>query len=87
MSFFTLNLEGVFMFVSPAWTARLGHPVNQVIGKPIGHFIHPDDLVASQAFLKRTLETGRQQTNIEYRVRHADGTWHWYRSNGFPHQG
>jgi len=81
---FTLNTDGVFMFVSPAWTAHLGHPVTQVIGKPFGHFIHPDDLVSCQAFLKRTLETGQPQTKIDYRVRHADGTWHWYRSNGFP---
>ncbi|RPI90257.1 MAG: PAS domain S-box protein, partial [Spirochaetales bacterium] len=81
---YTLNTEGVFMFVSPAWTVLLGHPVAQVIGKSFEQFIHPDDIGKVQAYLKRTLETGRQQTNIEFRVRHAAGTWHWYRSNGYP---
>ncbi|MHB8054993.1 MAG: PAS domain S-box protein [Candidatus Aminicenantales bacterium] len=81
---YTLDAEGVFMFVSPAWTTLLGHPVDQVIGKPFQQFIHPDDRERCLAFLKKTLETGQRQTDIEYRVHHADGTWRWHLSNGFP---
>ena len=81
---YTLTLEGVFLSVSPAWTVLLGHPVTQVVGKPFQQFIHPDDLARYQAFLQRTIEPGQRQTGIEYRVQHADGTWRWHISNGFP---
>ena len=81
---YTLNAEGVFVFVSPAWTILLGHPVTQVVGKPFQQFVHPDDLEKCLAFLQRTFEPGQRQTGIEYRVQHADGTWRWHLSNGFP---
>ena len=29
---YTLTADGVFVFVSPAWTVLLGHPLNQVVG-------------------------------------------------------
>jgi PAS domain S-box-containing protein len=80
---YTLNTEGVFILVSPACTALLGHPVTQVVGKPFQQFVHPDDLEKCLAFLHKTIELGQRQTGIEYRVQHADGTWRWFISNGF----
>ena len=40
---YTLSLDGVFTFVSPAWTQKLGHDVSEVVGYGIDQFIHPDD--------------------------------------------
>jgi PAS domain S-box-containing protein len=78
---YTLSLDGIFQFVSPAWNELLGHNADQVIGKYFGVFIHPDDLQACRAYMKQTLETGRPQSGIEYRVLHIDGSWRWHRTN------
>jgi len=82
--FFTLDPEGVILFVSSAWTVLLGHPVTQVVGRPFRQFVHPDDLARYQAFMQRAVEAGQRQTGIEYRLQHADGSWRWYNTRAVP---
>jgi PAS domain S-box-containing protein len=44
--------------------------------------IHPDDLPALKANVQAQLE-GRQDTHqVEYRIRHRDGSWRWIASSG-----
>jgi PAS domain S-box-containing protein len=81
---YTLTADGVFIFVSPAWTTLLGHPVAQVAGQPFQQFIHPDDIRGCMVFLHSVIETGQRQTGIEYRVQHADGSWRWHTSSAVP---
>jgi PAS domain S-box-containing protein len=81
---YTLTTAGVFSFVSPAWTALLGHPVSQVVGQLFPQFVHPDDLAGCMVFLRAAIETGQRQEGVEYRVRHSDGTWYWHTTSGVP---
>jgi len=81
---FTINTEGVFIFVSPSWTTHLGHPVTQVIGKPFTQFVHPDDIAGCLQFMRRVFNTGQRQTGVEYRVKHVDGAWRWHTTNAVP---
>jgi diguanylate cyclase (GGDEF)-like protein/PAS domain S-box-containing protein len=81
---YTLTPEGVFTFVSPAWTTLLGHPVNQVAGHPFQPFVHPDDLPGCMVWLQKVIETGQRQEGVEYRVRHIDGSWRWHTSSAVP---
>jgi len=81
---YTFDLNGIFTFVSPSWTTILGHPVAQVIGKQFRQFVHPDDIARCEASMQKVLETKRGQTNIEYRVKHTDGSWHWNNTNAMP---
>ena len=81
---YTLTAEGVFTFISPAWTALLGHPVNQVVGKPFQLFVHPDDFAGCMVFLQAVIETGQRREGVEYRVRHTDGSWRWHTSSAVP---
>jgi PAS domain S-box-containing protein len=81
---YTLTPEGVFTFVSPAWTVLLGHPVSQVYGQPFQQFVHPDDLAGCMVFLHAAIDTGQRQEGVEYRVRHIDGSWHWHTSSAVP---
>jgi len=81
---YTLSPEGMFTFVSRSWTAMLGHAVDEVIGKPFAPFVHPDDLPACSALLREVVETGRRAQNVEYRVRHLDGSWRWHSSDAAP---
>ena len=81
---YTLNPEGVFTFVSTGWTALLGHPLTQVIGKSFQPFVHPDDIANCESFLQKTIATGQRQTGVEYRVLHIDGSWRWHTTNAIP---
>lgn len=81
---YTLAPDGTLTYVSPNWPEMLGHAVNQVVGEPIGRFVHPDDLPGCEEFLKRLFLTGKKQSGIEYRVRHQNGQWRWHTSNASP---
>ena len=78
---YTMNPDGVFTFVSPAWTALLGHPVDQVVGRSFQQFVHPDDIPGCLAWLKKIIGTGERQEGIEYRVLHSGGEWKWHTSS------
>ncbi len=79
---YTLSSEGLFTFVSPAWTRRLGHDLSEVEGHSFIPFVHPEDAPRCLAFLEQVLRTGDESQSIEYRVRHKNGTWRWHRSTG-----
>ena len=81
---YTLTTEGILTFVSPAWTTMLGHSQELVVGQSFQKFVHPDDLPACQAFLKKVIEGGGRQAGIEYRVQHMDGRWFWHATSAVP---
>ncbi|MCD4785128.1 MAG: PAS domain S-box protein [Candidatus Eremiobacteraeota bacterium] len=78
---YTLNKNGVFLYVSSGWTRILGHDIKDVVGKPLAPFIHPDDVPVCFAFLKKVIDTGEPQGGVEYRIKHLDGTLRWHASN------
>ncbi len=81
---YTLSLEGMFAYVSPIWTEKLGHDVSEVEGRSYEAFVHPEDAHLCRAFVERTATTGRKQAGVEYRVRHKNGEWLWHTSNISP---
>jgi len=81
---FTLNAEGIFTFVSPAWTELLGHPTDQVIGQSFQPFVHVDDILVCLEFLQKVFNTEQKQDGVVYRVKHISGEWRWYRANAVP---
>jgi len=79
---YSLSPEGVFTYVSPSWTPLLGHCAADVVGRPFGDFVHPDDLNSCTDAIWRALGTDAGESGVEYRVRHADGSWRWHRGAG-----
>jgi PAS domain S-box-containing protein len=79
---FTLNSEGVFAFVSPAWERHFGFPTGEVVGKHFAPFVHPDDVAPLVEYLKRVYTTGQSETSPGFRVKHANGGWLWFVVNG-----
>ena len=75
---YSFSIDGVFTFVSPAWTILLGHPVNKIVGKPFHDFVHPDDIPKYTAWFYKVISTDRQQDEIEYRIQNINGTWLWH---------
>jgi len=81
---YSLSADGVFTFVSPAWTVLLGHPIDRVVGQPFQKFVHPDDIARCMVWLQKVISSGQRQDGIEYRVRHMNGTWFWHTSSATP---
>ena len=81
---YTLTPDGIFKFVSPAWTRLLGHKISEVEGHSFIPFVHPDDVAVCQAFLKKVMITGEPQHGVKYRVKHKDKSWRWHSSAGAP---
>jgi PAS domain S-box-containing protein len=79
---YALTPEGRMKFVSQAWTAKLGHPVDEVLGMSFRDFVHPEDVSLWDDFFRNTLATGGDGQGIEYRIRHLDGRWIWHASTG-----
>ncbi|GLH72689.1 hypothetical protein GETHLI_11910 [Geothrix limicola] len=79
---FTLDAQGTFVFVSPAWERHFGFPASEVIGRPFAPFVHEDDVAPCMAYLTRVLSTGEAEASPPYRVRHANGSWRWFVANG-----
>jgi PAS domain S-box-containing protein len=81
---YTLTSDGIFSFVSNAWTKQLGHQLADVVGHSFEEFVHKDDLPACFVFLKSVVEGGVPKDGVEYRVKHIDGTLYWHTSSGVP---
>lgn len=79
---FTLSMEGVLTYLSPAWTDVLGFSIEEGENKPISDFVHPEDISGAFAFMERIMTTGESQRGLTYRIRHKDGSWRWFRANG-----
>jgi PAS domain S-box-containing protein len=79
---YTLSWTGDFIFVSPAWTHIVGHPVSEIVGRNFVPFVHPDDVEGCFNFLTLVYTTGLPQRGVEYRVKTTKGEWVWFTSTG-----
>ena len=62
-------------FVSPAVERVLGLAPDNLTGRSLLDWIHPDDQPRVRAFLTDMLGREDVTLNSEWRIRHADGTW------------
>ncbi len=81
---YELTPDGVFTYVSPSWTDLVGHDAAEVIGTSFEPHVHPEDVDACRAFLRRVVRTGEKQQGVRYRVRRKDGQWRWHVSHASP---
>lgn len=74
---FTFDAEGHFIFVSQGCTEILGHNPNEVITHHFTHYLHPHDLQRVLDIVNNMIKTGEPAKEVEFRVRHKDGSWRW----------
>ncbi|HEV3256913.1 MAG TPA: histidine kinase dimerization/phosphoacceptor domain -containing protein [Gemmataceae bacterium] len=72
-----LSPGGVFLYVSPACGALLGYAPEELVGRVIQDFLHPDDLWPFAEATAHILELPTTCTMM-YRFRHADGRQIWF---------
>jgi len=79
---FSLDAQGCFTYVSSVIQRVARYTVNEVLGQPFTHFVHPDDLSGLQASFEQTL-AGRLEP-YEFRVFAKDGTVIHVRTSSRP---
>lgn len=78
---YTIDLNGCFSFVSSSCKEFLGYESSELEGRHFREFIHPEDTGLYQGFVDM-MAIGNTQKGLLYRMRHKDGSWHWYRTSG-----
>jgi PAS domain S-box-containing protein len=75
------DVAGVYKYVSPSVKRTLGYEPNNLLGKSIFDFLHPDDLSRVTEAVQTALKT-KSSGNMEYRYKHADGHYVWLEGAG-----
>lgn len=81
---FSLDMEGNFAYISPAWKKLLGHEPHEVVGHNFREFIHPDDQAGCAETIAKAVQTG-EVGEYTYRIMSANGSWRWHTSRGTRH--
>ncbi len=71
---FSLDFEGRFVYVSPAWKNILGHELSEVVGHNFREFVDPEDIPRCEDAFMAVIRSNAMQ-EMTYRVQHADGSW------------
>src|SRR5438270_7592069 len=64
-------------YVSPSIKRVFGYEPEAILGETRWGFIHPDDVGLAVAAWEAGIATTEPLAPIEYRARHADGSWRW----------
>jgi diguanylate cyclase (GGDEF)-like protein/PAS domain S-box-containing protein len=71
-----LDDAGLIRYESPSVAHVLGYQSGSRIGRSPLELIHPDDIPSAQGALGLVLRSVGGEQRIEFRVRHADRSWH-----------
>ena len=80
-----LTAEGRITYASPAIERLLGYPKQSLIGTLGFDLIHPDDLGSALTAFAAAFTGDNAPGGLQYRVRHADGSWRWAESHTTNH--
>jgi PAS domain S-box-containing protein len=77
-----VDADGRFQYQSPSLERVLGYSPAATVGDTAWEYIHPDDREAVRETFEEWLATSETTEPIEYRARHADGSWRWMEAHG-----
>lgn len=70
-----LEASGSVQYASPSITAVMGYSLDSFIGVNALSLIHPDDVQSVVESFQRAVAGTNEDRTLEFRGRHADGTW------------
>jgi PAS domain S-box-containing protein len=79
-----LTPNGRILYVSPSCKALTGWDPQQLMGRFINEFIHPEDIGIFVKEFNESIASGNS-LRFFYRFRKADDTWGIFESHGHPH--
>jgi PAS domain S-box-containing protein len=66
---------GTVLYKSPAVQRHLGFRPEEVVGRNLFEFVHPDDIERARAAFAECSKTTTASQPLEFRLRHKDGDW------------
>lgn len=75
--------DGFHDYYNARWYEFTGAPAGTTDGEGWNDMFHPDDQDRAWAIWRQSLDTG-EPYNIEYRLRHLDGTYRWVLGRALP---
>lgn len=76
-----LETDGTFLYVSPSFHNLLGYKPDELIGKNVDDYFHPEDLVSVKDFYQSQYESKNVENYINYRFKNETGGYHWIETN------
>ncbi|HEX2078393.1 MAG TPA: EAL domain-containing protein [Longimicrobium sp.] len=70
-----MNADRTTRYVTPSVKRLLGYEPEELVGRAVDEFAHPDDVAKVLEELRATADTPGLGLTIEVRVRHRDGSW------------
>jgi PAS domain S-box-containing protein len=81
-----VDAEGRYEYESPSVERILGHDSEEKIGESAWEYVHPDDIDHVREMIASWANEPESTHVMEYRARHADGTWRWLETRTSDHQ-
>jgi PAS domain S-box-containing protein len=69
--------DGIRRYISPACRDIVGYEPEELIGRPVAEFMHPDDAPRSQPGVEELFSGEVPHQTLTYRFRHKDGHFVW----------
>lgn len=79
---FIVGASGVIDYISPSVERVMGYPPEELMGTNSFEFLHPEDQTEAFDALAKVVEYPDQEVTVEYRSKHADGSWRWIEVRG-----
>ncbi|NES04097.1 MAG: PAS domain S-box protein [Okeania sp. SIO2F4] len=73
-----IDIGGNILYNNPVVEEVLGYQPQELIGKNLLNFVHPDDFVLVIDKLTEIIHNPKLTVKIEARLYHNDGSWHFY---------
>jgi len=70
-----VDTTGVIIYVSHNVERLLGYRPEELLNRRAFGWVHPDDVSSVASGLSRAMENRKEPTAVEFRFRHADGSW------------
>jgi two-component system cell cycle sensor histidine kinase/response regulator CckA len=77
------DTSGTFRRLNPEWERTLGYGLDELLGRDILDFVHPDDIVATRERITE-LTDQKPVSNFLNRFRHKDGSYRWIEWRSYP---
>lgn len=71
-----LTAEGIYLYVSPACKTMLGYEIEEMVGRSLYDFVHPQDVAAIKEAGGSVLDRPDVMVQV-YRTRRKDGSYVW----------
>jgi PAS domain S-box-containing protein len=80
-----VDAEGKILYTSESIKNVLGYTPEELAGLGVAPFLHPEDLEYFFTNFNELLGRPGGQVNLQYRVKHKDGSWAWLETIGVNH--